>query len=168
MTVKLIPYGEEDLWLTEALELDPDVMRELGGPRPKEELPGVHERRVGAKVDGEDWWFKIVAAPGDEAIGTIGIWPNETDGEAVYEAGWMLLPAHQGRGLASAALGMLLDRARAAGRFGEIHAFPGATNGASNALCRKFGFKLLGERETVFRDRMLKVNHWVLALDKPA
>jgi RimJ/RimL family protein N-acetyltransferase len=162
--VDLVPYGESDLWLTEALELDPDVMRELGGPRPKEELPPVHERRVAANVDGDGWWLKVVPGPGDEPAGAIGIWPSEFQGAATYEVGWMLLPAFQGRGLASAALAILIDRARADGRFDTIHAFPGVSNGPSNALCRKFGFQLLEEDEVKFRDQTLRVNHWVLAL----
>ena len=160
--MELVPYGEGDLWLTEALELDPDVMRELGGPRPKGELPGVHEKRLAAKIDGEDWWLKIVVD--DQAVGTIGIWPTDHEGTEVYEVGWMVLPAHQGRGVASEALGMLLDRARADGRFESVHAFPGVTNGPSNALCRKFGFERLEERQVEFRDQPLRVNHWVLAL----
>jgi RimJ/RimL family protein N-acetyltransferase len=162
--VDLVPYGEGDLWLTEALELDPDVMSELGGPRPKEELAGVHDMRIAAKIDGEDWWLKIVPGPGDEAAGTIGIWPSEVGGETVYETGWMVLPAYQGRGIASEALGLLLDRARANGRFDTIHAFPGVTNDPSNALCRKFGFELREERQVEFRNQPLRVNHWVLAL----
>ncbi len=166
--MELIPYGEGDLWLTEALELDPEVMAELGGPRPKEELPGVHEMRIAAKIDDEDWWFKIVPGPGDEPAGTIGIWPSEVNGAQTYETGWMVLPAHQGRGIATEALAMLLDRARTDGRFDSIHAFPGVTNGASNALCRKFGFELRGESEVKFRDQPLRVNHWVLALASPS
>jgi len=162
--VDLVPYGAGDLWLTEALEMDPDVMRELGGPRPKEELAGVHEMRIAAKIDGEDWWFKVVPGPGDEPAGTIGIWPADHEGTEVYETGWMLLPAFQGRGIASEALGLLLDRARADGRFDAIHAFPGVSNGPSNGLCRKFGFELVEELQVEFRDRPLRVNHWVLAL----
>ena len=166
--MELVPYGEGDLWLTEALELDPEVMSELGGPRPREELAGVHEKRIAAKIDGNDWWFKIVPGPGDEPAGTIGIWPSESDGETLYETGWMVLPAQQGRGIASEALGLLLDRARADGRFDAIHAFPGVTNGASNALCRKFGFELCEEREVDFRDKALRVNHWVLVPASPS
>jgi RimJ/RimL family protein N-acetyltransferase len=162
--VELVPYGEDDLWLTEALELDPAAMRELGGPRPKEELAGVHEKRVAAKIDGDDWWFKVTPDPGDEPAGTIGIWPSEFRGAEIYEVGWMLLPAFQGRGLASAALAVLIDRARADGRFDAIHAFPGVSNGPSNGLCRKFGFELVEEAEVEFRDQPLRVNHWVLAL----
>jgi RimJ/RimL family protein N-acetyltransferase len=162
--VDLVPYDEGDLWLTEALEMDPEVMRELGGPRPKEELATVHERRATGTIDGEVWWLKIIPGSGDEPAGTIGIWATEFEGTDVYETGWMLLPAYQGRGIASEALAMLLDRARTSGRFDSIHAFPGVSNGPSNALCRKFGFELVGESEVKFRDRPLRVNHWVLVL----
>ena len=166
--MELVPYGEGDLWLTEALETDPAVMHQLGGPRPREELGGVHDMRIAAKIDGDDWWFKIVPGPGDEPAGTIGVWPTHHDGAEIYETGWMVLSSYQGRGIASEALGILLDRARANGRFASIHAFPGVTNGPSNALCRKFGFELLGESDVEFRDQPLRVNHWVLGLASPS
>jgi RimJ/RimL family protein N-acetyltransferase len=166
--VDLVPYGLDDLWLTEALEMDPEVMRELGGPRPKDELASVHERRATSTIDGDVWWLKIVPGPGDEPAGTIGIWATEFMGAEVWETGWMVRPAYQGRGIASRALGMLIDRARADGRFDSIHAFPGVSNGPSNALCRKFGFERAEESEVKFRDQPLRVNHWVLALRTPA
>ena len=46
-------------------------------------------------------------------------------------------------------------------RWGDIHAFPGATNAASNALCRKSGFEELGSLTVDYAGRMLRVNHWV-------
>jgi hypothetical protein len=49
-------------------------------------------------------------------------------------------------------------------RFEQLHAFPGVSNPASNALCRKFGFELLGEEEGGYRGAALRVNHWVLSL----
>jgi RimJ/RimL family protein N-acetyltransferase len=76
----------------------------------------------------------------------------------------MLLAAFHGRGLASAALALLLDRARDEPRFERLHAFPGVSNPASNALCRKFGFELLGVEDGGYRDATLRVNHWVLTL----
>ena len=74
----------------------------------------------------------------------------------------MVLPAFQGRGVASGALSLLLERARSEPRFERVHAFPGVTNGPSNALCRKFGFSHTEESEVEFRGRPLKVNHWEL------
>jgi RimJ/RimL family protein N-acetyltransferase len=76
----------------------------------------------------------------------------------------MLLAAFHGRGLASAALALLLERARRESRFEQLHAWPGVSNAASNALCRKFGFELVGEEDGGYRDARLRVNHWVLTL----
>jgi RimJ/RimL family protein N-acetyltransferase len=80
----------------------------------------------------------------------------------VSEAGWAVLPQHQGRGYASAALARLIEHAREDGRWGDIHAFPGASNGPSNALCRKAGFELVGKETIDYGGRPLRCNHWVL------
>ncbi|WP_370112944.1 hypothetical protein [Streptacidiphilus sp. MAP12-33] len=58
-------------------------------------------------------------------------------------------------------MGTLLALARQDGRWGRIHAFPGATNAASNGVCRGLGFELLEEREVLFAGRKLRTNHWV-------
>jgi RimJ/RimL family protein N-acetyltransferase len=154
--VELQPYGEDDFALTEALECDPAVMRELGGPVPRAELAVAHRRRV-----EDEWYFTIVPEPGAPAAGQIGIWESGLPG-AVHEVGWILLPAFHGRGLASAALRLLIERAREEPRFTRIHAFPGVANAPSNALCSKFGFELTGERDLQFRGRPLRCNHWEL------
>jgi RimJ/RimL family protein N-acetyltransferase len=160
-------YTDDDLPLTEALETDPAVMRELGGPVPREEIPALHRRRL-ASVADDPWWLVIVPEPGGPAAGTIGVWEGEVDGARVHETGWMLLPAFHGRGIASAALALLIERARAEPRFTELHAFPGVSNGPSNGLCRKFGFTLRGELDGGYRGASFRINHWVLALRGPA
>ena len=144
------------------METDPAVMAELGGPVPRDAIPGAHRRRLDT-IATDPWWFVIVTDD-EESAGEIGIWETEHHGAVVHETGWMLLAAFHGRGLASAALRQLLDRARAVTRFEQLHAWPGVTNGASNALCRKFGFELLGEEEGAYRDARFPVNHWVLTL----
>jgi hypothetical protein len=55
---------------------------------------------------------------------------------------------------------MVLERATAERRWDVIHAFPGVTNGPSNAICRKNGFAMLGERDIVYAGRTLRCNHW--------
>jgi RimJ/RimL family protein N-acetyltransferase len=160
--MELARYEDSDFALTEALETDPVVMRELGGPTDASRLPEVHRRRL-----DDPWWFKIVPDPPGPAVGTIGIWEKEVNGATIHETGWMVLPAFQGRGIASAALRELIDRARDAPQFPSMHAFPPVTNAPSNALCRKFSFSLLGERDFVYAGRTLHCNHWMLSLASP-
>jgi RimJ/RimL family protein N-acetyltransferase len=159
--LELVPYTADDAWLTEALETDPRVMAELGGPWPKEKIAGIHERRLAAIAKGA-WAFKVVPESGGTVVGTVSLWDSEHAGQPISEAGWMILPEHQGRGYASEALRLMLEMAKADGRWGDIHAFPGATNAPSNALCRKLGFELIEQVEIDYADRFLTCNHWVL------
>jgi RimJ/RimL family protein N-acetyltransferase len=156
--VELRRATDDDLWLTEALETDPAVMSHLGGPLSLAEAQEDHRRRV-----GDPWWLVIVIDGGETAVGTIGIWPTVHGGTTIHETGWMVLPAFQGRGFASAALGLLIERVRADPAFEAMHAFPPVGNGPSNALCRKFGFALLEEVTGVYAGRTLRCNHWALS-----
>jgi RimJ/RimL family protein N-acetyltransferase len=160
--VRLAQYQEADFALTEALETDPIVMRELGGPTDPARLPVSHARRV-----ADPWYFTIVADPGGPAVGTIGIWEKELDGRTIHETGWMVLPAFQRRGLASRALSLLIERVREAPQFSSMHAFPPISNTPSNALCRKFHFTLLRQRAFVYAGRTLQCNHWMLDVAAP-
>ena len=90
--MELRAYTDADLALTEALETDPAVMHQLGGPRPREQ-PEVHGRRL-----ADPWWFVITEEPGGPGMGMIGIWDGAHDGEAIHETGWMVLPAHRAEG----------------------------------------------------------------------
>ena len=157
--MELVAYEDADFALVEALETDPNMMRELGGPVDHARLVTVHRRRL-----NEPWDFKIVPSVGEPAVGTIGVWEAEHNGQTIHETGWMVLPQFQGRGIASAALALLLERVREERAIEQIHAFPSVTNGPSNALCRKFGFSLLGDQDFVFAGRTLHCNHWMLEL----
>jgi RimJ/RimL family protein N-acetyltransferase len=112
-------------------------------------------------VQAGDLWFVIEPEPG-VAAGTIGVWPSTEDGVEMFEVGWTVRLSFQGQGIATRALALLIERARAEPRIDSIHAFPGVSNAPSNALCRSAGFTQLEEREVLYRDRKLKVNHWEL------
>lgn len=156
--MELLAYTDGDLALTEALETDPLVMSELGGPIDRSCIPEIHRRRL-----GDPWWFKIALVPQGPAVGTIGIWEKVLNETTIHETGWLVLPAFQGRGGATAALGLLIDRVRAEPRFESMHAFPAVTNVPSNALCRRFHFELVGQRDFAYAGTDLRCNHWALA-----
>jgi RimJ/RimL family protein N-acetyltransferase len=150
-----------DLPLYERLLTDPAMMAELGGPLPRE---GLNEKLRGIADDVAEGriWYSVIVPEEDGAAGagTVCVWRHDQDGRPIDEIGWMVLPSFQGRGLATAAVGAVLDRARAEGRWDVIHAFPGVTNGPSNAICRKAGFELVGRREIEYSGRRLRCNHW--------
>jgi RimJ/RimL family protein N-acetyltransferase len=161
--VRLLDYTGADLALSVALETDPEVMSELGGPRELGGIEKAHRSRV-ATAGKAGLWLKVLPGADDTAAGAIGVWRSQWEDAEVWEAGWMLLPAFQGRGLAKRALAMLIERLRADPAYDLVHAFPGVTNVPSNALCRGAGFDLRGESEVEFAGRPLRVNHWVLDL----
>jgi len=129
-------WGEGDHALLSALNGDPAQMRHVGGAESAEKIA---ERQ--ARFVRDPRQFRIVDA-GGTAAGWVGFWAREWRGERVHEIGWSVLPAFQGRGLASAGTALALAAARAAEAL-PVHAFPGVGNAASNAVCRRVGFALV-------------------------
>jgi RimJ/RimL family protein N-acetyltransferase len=147
------------------MRCDPVMMAELGGPLPCEGIEDKVARDVQAAAAGTDW-IKMINpddAAADVVAGSVALWSHDGDGgKPISEIGWMVLPEFQGRGLAKRAVRMLLELARDDGRWGLVHAFPAVTNGPSNGICRSLGFRLAGERDVTFADRVLRSNHWVI------
>jgi RimJ/RimL family protein N-acetyltransferase len=149
--VRLELWSEGDLALLRGLVGDAAMMEHLGGPESEAKIADRQTRYAQAGSNQ----FKVVA-DGEDA-GWVGYW----DRDDVYEIGWSVLPAFQGRGFASAATALALDRARAEGRRRFVHAFPSVDNPASNALCRRLGFTLLGEDEFEFPPgKHMRCNDW--------
>ena len=165
--VQLRPYVDADRWLTEAIETDDAMMAELGGPLPASAIARVHDRRIEGMAADRLWYFVVELEAESKAVGTICLWSDDVDGQPRSEAGWAVLRAFQGQGIASEALRQLLDRADEDGRWGEIHAFPGVSNAASNALCRTAGFRHVGESTVIYAGRDLHCNHWVMSGPTP-
>jgi RimJ/RimL family protein N-acetyltransferase len=141
MDVRLEPWGEDDLPLLQRIVGDPVMMEHLGGAEPPEKVAERQARYV-APGSGS---FKVVDAATGDGVGWVGAWARTWRDEPIGEVGWSVLPAAQGRGVATRATAALLDLVRASGKHRVLHAFPSVGNAASNAVCRKAGFTLVGE-----------------------
>ncbi|HEX4735621.1 MAG TPA: GNAT family N-acetyltransferase [Thermoleophilaceae bacterium] len=157
--MELRPLTSKDLRFYERIYTDPRMWAELGGVL-EQDMAAKLERDVAA-VEADRHWVLVIVADDGTAAGTVSLWDHEWEGETIDEIGWMVLPEHQGRGLASAGVAEALTRADEAGRWRVVHAFPATTNAPSNALCRKHGFALRGPIDYGYRERTLRVNHWV-------
>jgi RimJ/RimL family protein N-acetyltransferase len=122
---------------------DPNTMVHLGGPETPEQIEKRHQRYL--HLPETDHMFVILWGPQSEVVGSIGYWEKSWRDQLVYETGWFILPAYQGQGLATKAGEAVLEHARLENRYQFMHAFPSIDNPASNAICRKLGFTLLGE-----------------------
>ncbi|MBO0796080.1 MAG: GNAT family N-acetyltransferase, partial [Ktedonobacteraceae bacterium] len=156
--VRIEPWGQGDLPLLKKLLGDPAMTEHLGGPETDEQLV---KRQARYEDTGRDRMFKIVLEATGEAIGSVGYWERTWRGEQVYEMGWSVLPAFQGRGIAGAATAQALSRARLDGLHRFVHAFPSVDNPPSNAICRKLGFTLVEECEFEYpKGSFMRCNDW--------
>jgi RimJ/RimL family protein N-acetyltransferase len=157
--VHLEAWGPHDLPLLEQTVGDPAMMVYLGGAETPEKI-AERQERYAAPGSG---MFKVVDDETGEAIGSVGFWEREWHGEVVHEVGWLVVPAHQGRGVTVQAMRQLIPRAASR----AIHAFPNVENAPSNAICRKLGFTLLGEHEFEYPPgHWMRCNDWRLEVSQ--
>ncbi|MET7642353.1 GNAT family N-acetyltransferase [Streptomyces sp. NPDC005426] len=164
--VRIEPWSPDDLELLRRANA-PELMDHLGGPESDEQLIGRHARYVALSADreGRGRMFRIALPGVAEAVGTIGFWERTWQGQEVYETGWAVLSEFQGRGIASAATAAVAEQARAEHKHRYLHAYPSVENGASNGVCRKAGFALIGECEVEYPPgHQLLTNDWRLDL----
>ncbi|MER8234705.1 GNAT family N-acetyltransferase [Streptomyces sp. NPDC094049] len=167
--VRLEAWSEDDAELLRALNA-PELTEHLGGPETEEQLVRRHRRYVGLSADGTGAgrMFRITLEPEGVVAGSIGFWVRGGDGEPAYETGWSVLPGFQGRGVATAATRAVAVEARRAGLHRFLHAYPSTENAPSNAVCRKAGFDVLGERDFEYPPgHLMRCNDWRLDLTGP-
>jgi RimJ/RimL family protein N-acetyltransferase len=159
--VRIEPWGEGDLPLLEQALGDPEMTRHLGGP---ESLEKIAERQSGYERPASGQ-FKIVDDETGQGVGWVGYWERSWGGEQVYEIGWSVLAAFQGRGIASKATAQAIALARSERKHRFLHAFPSIENAPSNAICGKLGFTLVGEVDFEYPPgSVMRCNDWRLAL----
>lgn len=142
--VALRAWTDDDLPLLRGLLGDPAMMIHLGGPETEEKLLARHQRYLGIDATGTGRVFVIIVGPERTAVGWIGYWESTWHGEAAWETGWSVLPAFQGRGIATRGAALALETAAAERRHRFIYAFPAVANGPSNGVCARLGFNRLG------------------------
>ncbi|BBJ42030.1 GNAT family N-acetyltransferase [Streptomyces antimycoticus] len=147
----------------------PEMTSHLGGPESEEQILVRHRRYAELTGPGAGRMYRIVLLPGEETVGSIGYWEREWRGESVYETGWAVLPPFQGRGIAAAAAGEVARAAAAQRTHRYLHAYPSVGHPASNGVCRKAGFTLVGECEVEYPlGTMMRCNDWRLELRSPS
>ena len=138
----------------------------LGGPETPEQLRERHERYRRGGGPGQDKMFVILVGPEKQPAGMIGYWKHDSNAGHMMEIGWAVLCEFQGCGVATRAVALIAQRARAEAGFRYLHAFSDVDNAASNAVARKSGFELLGQID--FDDPPGHVSHcneWRLDLE---
>lgn len=164
--VHLEAWEPLDLRLLVRLVGDPAMMEHLGGPETPEKIAARHQRYLQVGPKGSGQMFKIVDDASGQPVGSVGYWPRNWQGEEVYETGWSVLPEFQGRGIAATAIAQVIDLARTERTHPFMHAFPSVDNQASNAICRKLGFTILGETALEYPPgQLMRCNDWRLSLE---
>ncbi len=159
--VRLTRWSEDDFWLLEACNTE-EMTAFLGGPESAEKLKDRQRRYLDVSMPGR---MSVIVVDDGEKAGSIGYWEHTEGGETFWETGWAILPAYQGRGIATAAIAEVAKAAAAEGTHPSLHAYPGVDNAASNALCRKAGFTLLGPRQFEYpKGHWMTCNDWSLDL----
>lgn len=163
--IHLEPWDEGDLPLLKKTLGDPVMTKHLGGPESDEQLLKRQARYERLAESGLGRMLKMVLDATGETVGKVGYWDSTHDGEGLYEIGWQVLPAFQGRGIASAAVAQAIAMARSDGKYQFLHAFPSVDNLPSNAVCRKSGFTLIEECDFEYpKGRFMRSNNWRLDL----
>jgi RimJ/RimL family protein N-acetyltransferase len=159
--VRVEPWGEGDLPLLQKCLGDPAMMEYLGGPESAEKIA---ERQSRYEQPGSRQ-FKIVDEATGEGVGWVGYWEHDWQGKQVYEIGWSVIPAFQGRGIAGSATLQAIAIARSERKHRFLHAYPSVDNSPSNALCRKLGFELGGTVDFEYpKGSPMRCNDWRLDL----
>jgi RimJ/RimL family protein N-acetyltransferase len=143
VVVGLRPIGEDDLDLLRALLGDPAMTRHVGGPESETRIRARHHRLLRDRQPGA--MFAITVGDDPSGVGWAGYWETEHRGGVVWEAGLSLLAPWQGRGIATLAFRLVLERAAAERRHRVVHSFTAVANEAAARMCERVGFVNLGE-----------------------
>ncbi len=167
--IKIRPYSDDDMLVLEKTLGDPSQMIHLNGPENHERLERRHEEYVRMSIDPiAGCMYTITVHSGSVPVGHTGYWETEWNGEKGWETGWFVIPEFQGKGIATAAMRILIDQL-ATLNIDSVFAYPSVTNEASNAISKKLGFTVIEEMDYEYpreSGKLLRCNVWKLDLIK--
>ncbi|MFE9426027.1 GNAT family N-acetyltransferase [Kitasatospora sp. NPDC006697] len=162
--IRVEPWAETDLALLQLINTE-EMRRHVGGPESPEALLIRHQRYLDFPRTGAGQMFRVVAGEDDTPVGSVGYHARDWQGERVFEMGWNVLPPFRGLRIAGRAALAGARAAAATRRHRWLHAFPSVANEASNTVCRRAGFTLLGETDFEYPPgRFMRSNDWRLDL----
>jgi RimJ/RimL family protein N-acetyltransferase len=151
VTLTLVPLAREHLPAVENLLRDPDVLRFTRVPEPP---PGFAETWLGlyerGRRDGTREGFAVV--DGDGEFLALALAPTIEREARTAELGYVVAPAARGRGVATAALGLLTEWAFAELGALRLELLIGVANDASKRIAERNGYRFEG----VLRSRPFK------------
>jgi RimJ/RimL family protein N-acetyltransferase len=160
--IQIKPWEDKDLDLLFRINA-PEMMNHLGGPESKEQVLNRHKRYL--ELGSKGCMFSITLLPELEAVGSVGYWQTIWNDKSVYEIGWSVLPSFQGKGIATIAVKLAIDKASSENKYKYIHAFPSIDNPASNSICRKLDFNFVSKCEFEYPPgNLMQCNNWRLNL----
>ena len=164
--VDIRPYSEGDKWILQRTLGDPNETTYLGGLESEEKLQKRHKKYLAlSKKPRTGCMFVITIGTNNTPVGTVGYWERDWDEQQVWEVGWSVLPEYQRQGIATAATGILINFVKKLRSHRYIFAYPSVNNSPSNAICRKLGFTLIGDRNFEYPPgNILHCNIWRLDL----
>ena len=164
--VDIRPYSKGDQWILQRTLGDPNETTHLGGSESEDRLQKRHKKYLALSKDPQTgYMFVITIGTKKTPAGTIGYWERDWDNQKVWEVGWSVLPEYQKQGIATAATRLLVNFVKELRSHRYIFAYPSVNNCPSNAICRKLGFTLIGDRDFEYPPgNILHCNIWQLDL----
>jgi RimJ/RimL family protein N-acetyltransferase len=159
--MQLRDYQDSDFALTRALEIDPIVMRHLGGVPEADRARAVHDKRIAGVAAGDLYWT-ITPDGADEPAGLVAIWREEFRGEQIFEYGIMMRPASHRQGLGLIASRTIIAAFRDSGQADELHAFSSIGNIATDTAGPILGFRRIEDVDLDYEGSPLRCHHWIL------
>jgi RimJ/RimL family protein N-acetyltransferase len=160
------PWSKTDFQLL-TLCNSPELTNYVGGSETDEQLIKRHQRYLDGWKTGFASIFRISLPDAPQGVDMVGFWDFTWQGQDVYEAGWTVTADWQDKGIASAAIKLMLDHARKRNGRRLVHAFPTVEHLASNRVCQKTGFIFNEECDFPARNGgTIKCNDWVYDLER--